>query len=145
MQQSYIFKSITQNTLISSAKRGHLECLYNFSIVKPTRCTHFSNLLNITLHVSDGLSVHHQEFKTVNTPSGICHTGSVAACKQAATEPVWHTPDGMFTVLNSWWWTERPSEICRMIFNKLEKIVHLVGFTIEIYHDARSQNSAKNQ
>jgi len=36
----------------------------------------FSSLLNITLHVSDGLSVHHhQEFKTVHTASGICHTG----------------------------------------------------------------------
>jgi hypothetical protein len=33
-----------------------------------------------TLHVSDGLSVHHQESKTVNTASGICYTGSVAAC-----------------------------------------------------------------
>ena len=28
--------------------------------------------------------------------------------------------------------------ICRVIFNKLEKIVHFVGFTIEIYHGARS-------
>jgi len=32
------------------------------------------------LHVSDGPSVHHQESKTVHTASGICHTGSVAAC-----------------------------------------------------------------
>ena len=32
----------------------------------------FSSLLNITLHVSDGLSVHHQEFKTVHTTSGVC-------------------------------------------------------------------------
>jgi len=34
----------------------------------------FLTLLNITLHVSDGLSVHHQEFKTVHTASGICKT-----------------------------------------------------------------------
>jgi len=27
--------------------------------------------------------------KTVHTASGICHTGSVAACWQAATEPVY--------------------------------------------------------
>jgi hypothetical protein len=40
----------------------------------------FSCLLNITLHVSDGLSVHHQEFKTLRTASGICHRDSVAAC-----------------------------------------------------------------
>jgi len=31
----------------------------------------FSSLVNVTLHVSDGLSVHHQEFKTVHTASGI--------------------------------------------------------------------------
>jgi len=50
----------------------------------------FSILLNITLHVSDGLSVHHQEFKTVHIPDAVC------------------------TALNSWWWTERPSETCRV-------------------------------
>ena len=31
--------------------------------MKPTRCTHFSNLFwNKTLHVPDSSSVHHQEF-----------------------------------------------------------------------------------
>jgi hypothetical protein len=30
-----------------------------------------------TLHVSEGLSVHHQEFKTVHTATGICQTGTV--------------------------------------------------------------------
>ena len=40
------------------------------SIVKPIRCTNVSNLFyfwNDTLHVSEVLSVHHQEFKTVHT------------------------------------------------------------------------------
>jgi len=50
------------------------------SIVKPTRCTIFSSLLNIVLHVSDGLPVHHQESKTVHTASDRCHTGSLTAC-----------------------------------------------------------------
>jgi hypothetical protein len=27
---------------------------------------------NDTVHVSDGLSVHHQEFKTVHTATGLC-------------------------------------------------------------------------
>jgi len=27
-----------------------------------------------TLHVSNGLSVLHQEFKTVHTATGVCHT-----------------------------------------------------------------------
>jgi hypothetical protein len=51
----------------------------------------FSSLLNITLHVADGLSVHHQEFKNVHTATGIRHTeipeidkitvGCVVICK----------------------------------------------------------------
>jgi len=32
---------------------------------------------NNTLHVSDGLSVHHQEFKAVHTATGICQTDTV--------------------------------------------------------------------
>jgi len=44
------------------------------STVKPTICTSVSNLCylgNDTLHVSDGLSVHHREFKTVHAATGI--------------------------------------------------------------------------
>jgi hypothetical protein len=45
------------------------------------------------------------------------------------------------TVNNSWWWTEKLSEICRVSFqNKVEKLVRLVGFVIRkfyIIHRAR--------
>ena len=37
-----------------------------------------------TLHVSDGLSFHHQESKTLRTESGIFHTGS-GGCLLAET------------------------------------------------------------
>jgi len=33
----------------------------------------------ITVHVSDGLSVHHQEFTTVHTATGICQTDTATA------------------------------------------------------------------
>jgi len=48
-------------------------------------------------------------------------------------------PVAVCTIVNSWRWTERPSETCRFIpeENKFEISVHLVGFTIEIYYDAR--------
>jgi hypothetical protein len=40
----------------------------NFLIIKPTRCTNFSNLFwNETPRVSDSSSVHHQEFIAVHT------------------------------------------------------------------------------
>ena len=52
-------------------------------VIKPTRCTNFSNLLwNKTVHVLDSSSVHHQEFSTVHTAIGICHTGLLTACEQ---------------------------------------------------------------
>jgi hypothetical protein len=45
-------------------------------------CTSVGKQINFdnNLHVSDGLSVHHQESKTVHTASGISYTGSVVAC-----------------------------------------------------------------
>ena len=60
--------------------------LWNFSIVKPTRCINVSNLFywSNTLHVSDGLSVHHQELKTVHTAAGICQTDT-AVCLLASS------------------------------------------------------------
>jgi len=38
------------------------------------QCTKFILFWNDVLHVSDGFSVHHQEFKTVHTATGICET-----------------------------------------------------------------------
>jgi hypothetical protein len=43
----------------------------------------------------------------------------VPASKQPAVT-VWHTPDSVCTVLDSRWWTERPSVTCRVLFqNKI--------------------------
>ena len=81
--------------------------------VKPTRCTNVSNLFyfGMALHVSDGLSVHHHDFKTVHTATGICQTDT-AVCLLASRQQYLFA---VCTVLNSWWWTERPSETCSAI------------------------------
>jgi len=47
------------------------------------QCLKFILFWNDTLHVSDGLSVHHQQFKTVHTARGICQT-DIADCLQSA-------------------------------------------------------------
>jgi len=48
------------------------------------------------------------------------------------------------TLLDSWWWAEELFETCRVSFqNKFEKLLHLVGFTIRIFHDARSHEHKK--
>ena len=45
-------------------------------VMKPTRCTNFTNLFcHETLHVSDISSVHHQELIHRTLSNGICHTG----------------------------------------------------------------------
>ena len=59
--------------------------VFNFFIIKPTRCTNFTNLFrHETLHVSDIFSVHHQEFIHCTLSNGIvlCHTGLYTAFEQ---------------------------------------------------------------
>jgi hypothetical protein len=69
-------------------------CRYFYWIpaVKPNRCTCFSNYLFLhnTLHVSDGLSVHHQEFKTVHTATVICQTDCYMLASKQVAVSVWN-------------------------------------------------------
>jgi hypothetical protein len=74
---------------------------------------------NRTLHVSESFSVYHHESSTVHTAKGICHTG-YADCL---------LDDGQRNCA-------KRIEFCSK--NKFEKLVHLIGFIIRIYHDARS-------
>ena len=48
------------------------------------QCIKFILCLTDTLHISEGLSVHHQQFKTVHTATGICQTDT-AVCLLART------------------------------------------------------------
>jgi len=48
---------------------------------------------------------------------------SLPASKQAAVS-VWHMPVAVCIVLNSWWWTERPSETCRVSFQTKINLIH---------------------
>jgi len=64
------------------------------------QCIKFILFWNDTLHVSDGLSVHDQEFKTVHTATGI-YQSDTAVCflvgqmsKIPANEPPLGSPTG---------------------------------------------------
>ena len=49
--------------------------IFDFFVIKPTRCTNFTNLYcHENLNVSDSSSVHHQEFIHCTLSNGICHT-----------------------------------------------------------------------
>ena len=117
----------------------------NFFVIKPTRCTNFTNLFcRETLHVSDSSSVHHQEFIHCTLNNGVCHTtfeqdqdGTAVpswSCSKAVYKPVWHTPLLRLQWINSWLWTEEVSETCRVPRkNKFMELAHLVGFITKKY------------
>ena len=86
---------------------------------------------NIILHVSDSLSVHHQEFKTVHTATRTCHWYCYLLASKQVAVPIWHKPVAMCTILNSWWWTERPSETCRVILNWINQ---QDAATLQVYY-----------
>ena len=114
-------------------------------IIKPTRYTNFSNLFwNKNLHVSYSSCVHHQEFFTVHTAMVYVIQVCWQPASRIGTEPVpsrsvWRTP-----LLCVQWKTPDdgqrncPKHVEFYSKNKFEKLVHLVGFIIRIYHDALS-------
>jgi hypothetical protein len=68
----------------------NMQIYHSFLIIKPTRCTNFSNLfLKWTLLVSDSSSVHHQEFFTVHTAM-VCVT---QVCRPLASRIRMEHPD----------------------------------------------------
>ena len=99
---------------------------------------------NGTLHVSDSLCVRHQESSTVHTAVGICHT-SFADCLLAGSGCSFNQQNlYMYLLLCVQCWTpDNGQRDCPKLVefhskNKFEKLLHLVGFVIRIYHDALS-------
>jgi hypothetical protein len=102
-------------------------------------------------HVSDSFSVHRQESSTVHTAIGICHTG-YADCLLAGSG--WNSfiliPHAVsitcmtYVLLCVQCWTPDdgqrncPKHIEFYSKNIFEKLVHLAGFIIKMYHEARS-------
>ena len=95
-----------------------------FLIIKPTRCTNFSNLF---------LEWNSACFRQFLCPSsGVFHcrhnnsygfadsfqAESSWSCLKAVSKPVWHRHISVCTVKNSWWRTEELSETCRVSFQK---------------------------
>ena len=122
-------------------------------IIKPTRCTNFSNLFLEWKSTCFGQSFcpSFGVFHCTHS-NGICHRGLLTACEQdqngtavpswscsqVVSTPVWHIPllcvqwkipdDGQRNC---------PKHVEFYSKNKFEKLVHLVGFIIRINHDAR--------
>jgi hypothetical protein len=115
----------------------------DFFVIKPTRCTNFTNLFcRETLHVSDSLSVHHQEFYSQYTKQWYISYRFVDSFRAYTI----HIPLLSVQWINSWWWTDELSETCRFSRqNKFVKLVHPVGFitkkVLEVIHwDSKGKN-----
>ena len=121
-----IYMAYTKNS--RGTERGFLRtlrnCPWQYFYSKTNnmhKCIKFILFWNDTLHVSDCLSVHHQQFKTVQTTKQIYHTDT-AVCLLVLFNSSCLV--AVCTVLNCWWRTERPSETCRMSLQNKLNLIH---------------------
>ena len=92
------------------------------------------HFLNRTLHVSGSFSVHHQESSTVHTAmvyviQVLLTDIYLLLCKQC-----WIPDDGQRNC---------PKHVGFYSRSGFERLVHLVGFVVRMYHDARSSECQK--
>ena len=88
-----------------------------------------------TLHVSDSFAVHQQQYSTVHTAIGVCHTG-YADCLLASSQ---HNLYDIYLLLCVQCYTAAdgqrncPKHVEFYSKNKFEKLVHLISFIIRIH------------
>ena len=120
--------------------------------MKPTRCTNFSNLFfgiklyifrTVPLSIIKSFSLYIQQWYMSYRFADSLWAGPgrssvlilLAGCQQTCMTYTL----AVCTVKSSWWWTEElPKQVEFYSKIKFEKLVHLVGFIIRIYHAARS-------
>jgi len=124
---SIVASKINQKPIFSFKSGRHTNVI---SIVKPTRCTNVSNLFyfGMTIYMfwtvfpsitrSSRLYIQQQAFV-----KQILLSASWQADSKTAVS-VWQIPVAVCTVLNSWWWTERLSETCRVSFQNKINLIH---------------------
>ena len=101
---------------------------------------------NRSLHVSDSISVHHQESNTVHTAIAICHTGYCWLLASGILIPLASSQYNLYVLLCVQCYTADdgqrycPKHVEFYSKNKLQKLVHLVGFIIRIYHECQMSN-----
>ena len=80
----------------------NLKTTCNFLIIKPTRCTNFSNLFLEWNSACFGqfLCPSSGVFHCTHS-NGVCHTGFLTACSQAVSKPVWYLDGNNVLILQS--------------------------------------------
>ena len=106
-------------------------------IIKPTRCTNFSNLFwSKTLHVSDSSSVHHQEFLTVYTAMVYV----IQVCWQLASRiRMFQLSANLYGIYHCCVYSEKthddgqrncPKHVGSYSKKEFDKLLHLAGFIV---------------
>jgi len=77
-----------------------------FFVIKPTRCTNFTNLFcHETLHVSDSLPVHHQEFIQCTLSIGMSYR-FVDSFRAGAYTPARKLSANLYDIYHCWVYSE---------------------------------------
>jgi len=119
----FLYKSMLIFTLLFFQTHTHThtyceQTLKFISRVKPTRCINVSNYFYFGMTLCMFRTVFPPIISSsrlyIQQPNRYC---CLLANKQTAIS-LWQMPVAVCTVLNSWRWTERPSETCRVLFQK---------------------------
>jgi len=103
------------------------------------QCIKFILFWNDTLHVSvfsPSSGFQDCTYSNRHMSNRYCR---LLASKQTAVS-VWQMPVALCTILNSWWWTERPSETCTVSFQN--KIIWYIGASGWFYYRNILQRTA---
>jgi hypothetical protein len=116
--------------LISYRMRILCFCTYElvafFFVIKPTRCTNFTNFLS---------------WNSTCFGQILCPSSGVYSLSNG----VWHIPLLSVQWVNSWWWTDELSETCTVSWqNIFVKLVHLIGFIIKKFFTMHGHMNVKN-
>jgi hypothetical protein len=121
LQMGQIIPKLVGN-LNNTMYQKHIKnnCRY-ISIVKPTRCTMSQIYFILDQHCTCfGRSPRPSTGVYDCTYSIISYKFCGCLLASSHRTCIWHIPDTVCTVLDSWRWTERPSETCRVLFqNKI--------------------------
>ena len=131
--------NVTFNCLTTGhgMKMGVAQIWYCLFVIKPTRCTNFTNLFchettcfGQFVCLSSGVySLYTQQCYMSYRFVDSFQARPSWSCSKAAYKPVWHIPWLSVQWINCGWWTDDLSETCRVSWqNKFAKLVHLVGF-----------------
>jgi len=88
----------------------------NISVVKPTRCTSVSTLFYFGMTFYMFRTVFPSIISSLRQYIQLSNRYCCLLVSKLTAVSVWQMSVAVCTVLNCWWWTERPSETCRVSF-----------------------------